>query len=318
LIGRISGDEVAILNRYLFGPVPSRRLGRSLGIDLIPPKTCTFDCLFCQVGATSFKSITRKEYVPLADVIKEIDNWIVNDNNADCMTLAGSGEPTLHTGFGDVLEHVKKSTSLRTVLLTNSSMMHLPEVRDAAAGAHIVKVSLSAWDQESFQNINRPHPDLRFDAIVDGLISFRPIFKGKLWLEVFTMQGINDTEEAMIRIAAIAKRIKPDCIHLNTVVRPPADDTAKPVSVDVLQGFSELFSPEAEIIADFRRNTGKVSVPDESAVLAMIKRRPCTISDIAGSMGMKESAVRGILQDLHNKGIVSKIREEGRMYYAGR
>src|SRR5450830_1593621 len=161
--------------KYLFGPVPSRRFGLSLGVDLLPRKTCTLDCIFCEVGPTTHRTLVRKEYVPTEEVLKELAAWFALNLKADFITVTGSGEPTLHTRFGDVLsairaqERVRSHGRVRSALLTNSTLFHLPEVRSCAALAEVVKVSLSAWDQASFEAITRPHADLSFDRLVDGL-----------------------------------------------------------------------------------------------------------------------------------------------------
>ena len=176
---------------YLFGPVPSRRFGRSLGVDLTPRKTCTLDCVFCQLGRTTDKTMTRKEYVPVDAVLAELAAWIKENGKADYITLSGSGEPTLHSGFGEVLQFIRSHSSIPAVLLTNGTLLHLPEVQEAACHAHIVKVSLSAWDQASFGWVNRPHPELSFHQVVEGQKAFRARFKGQLWLEVFLVAGMN-------------------------------------------------------------------------------------------------------------------------------
>jgi len=129
------------MNRYrhLFGPVPSRRLGRSLGVDLTPFKTCTLDCIFCQLGHTTNKTLDRKEYVPVVAVEAELETWIKEGGKADYITLSGSGEPTLHTRFGEVLQFVRDQTAIPTALLSNGTLFWLPEVREAARHADIVK-----------------------------------------------------------------------------------------------------------------------------------------------------------------------------------
>ncbi|NCC53580.1 MAG: radical SAM protein, partial [Spartobacteria bacterium] len=219
---------------YLFGPVPSRRFGRSLGVDLLPFKTCTLDCLFCECGHTTAHTTLRKEYVPTQDVLHELDLWLINDGKADVITLAGSGEPTLHTGFGDVLAFLKETTSIPTVLLTNGTLLHLPEVRRAACAASIIKVSLSAWDHPSFITAHHPAGGITFEQLVEGEQQLRREFDGELWMEIFLLPGINDTPEQAEKIAAIAQTIHPDRIHLNTVVRPPAQATLQPVSEQTL------------------------------------------------------------------------------------
>ena len=148
--------------RHVFGPVPSRRFGRSLGVDLTPLKTCSFNCVFCQLGPTPRTTLERREYVPVQSVKNEILRWRDAGGTADYATLSGSGEPTLHSGFGEVLRFLKAELPCSAVLLTNGSLLHLPEVRAAAAEADVAKLSLSAWDDDSFRQINRPHPDLDF------------------------------------------------------------------------------------------------------------------------------------------------------------
>jgi len=209
--------------RYIYGPVSSRRFGRSLRIDLTPYKTCSLDCVFCQLGRTRCKTIERKEYVPAAAVLAEIMNWIETDRDADVVTLSGSGEPTLHTGFGEVIKNLKQQ-SIPTVLLTNGTLLDIAEVREAAIKADTVKASFSAWNQPSFEWLNRPFSGLTFNCLKEGIKRFRSKFKGQLWIEVFLVMGINSMEAVVEKIATAVKEVKPDRIHLNTAVRPPAED----------------------------------------------------------------------------------------------
>lgn len=211
--------------KYLFGPVPSRRYGRSLGVDLSILKTCTLNCRFCQLGDTQTVTITRTDQPPIEDVLGELRQWLTRGEPLDYITASGSGEPTLHLHFGDLFRFVRAETSFRSLLLSNGSLFTLPEVRREAALADVVKVSLNAWDQASFEQIVRPHPALKFEAILEGYYAFRQIFSGRLDLEVFIIPGINDTVEQIDRIAALAQRFSPDDISLNTAVRPTADRT---------------------------------------------------------------------------------------------
>lgn len=270
----------------LFGPVPSRRFGRSLGIDLVPLKTCSFNCLFCQLGPNSETTLIRDEYVPLDRVLQEIDLWLEKDGQADILTLSGSGEPTLHSRFGQVLEYIKKKTTLPTLLLTNGSTLSLSEVRPGASKADLVKTSLSAWDQKSLLQINRPHPDLKFQDLLQGQIDFRVQYKGRLFLEVMVIQGFNDREDQISKIATLAKKIQPDKIQLNTVVRPPADKSALLVPQEKLELLTDLFEPKAEIIAEWRAAPTSQAEVDEQTILSMLQRRPCTAEDIAQVHGL--------------------------------
>lgn len=304
--------------RFLFGPVPSRRLGRSLGVDLIPLKTCTFNCPFCEVGFTTAHTVARREYVPVADVLAGFDAWLEAGGEADIVTVAGSGEPTLHSRFGDVLKGIAGRCALPTALLTNSSLMHLPEVRHAAAQASIVKASLSAWDEASFRRVNGAHPDLSFNAMVKGLRAFRPQYTGEIRLEVFLMAGINDAPEQVGRIAERVRTIRPDRIELNTVVRPPADHRAGAVSRETLEARAGLFDPPADVIAGYRGDTprrdGRVS---DAEVVGMLSRRPCTAEDIAAAFGLAAADAAQLVARLAAEGgILSETRRSGVYYLA--
>lgn len=305
--------------KFLFGPVPSRRLGRSLGIDLVPLKTCTESCIFCQVGATNSLQIQRSEYVPTEEVIREFKDWLAADGNAEVVTLSGSGEPTLHSRFGDVLQTVRAACDIKTVLLSNGTLFWMPEVRKQAGFAHIVKASLSAWDQASFERINRPHPELRFNRIVDGLCALRSEFTSELWLEVFVLAGINDTPEAMQRIAAIAAQIAPDSIHINTVVRPPAESFAEPVSRERLDELAALFGSRAEVIAkvkadDKKRFADRNAVSIES-VLQVLERRGCRVDDLALGLNVDAGLIKPLLERLLRDGRIHTEQRGAEVYF---
>jgi wyosine [tRNA(Phe)-imidazoG37] synthetase (radical SAM superfamily) len=302
---------------YLFGPVPSRRFGRSLGADLTPPKTCTLDCVFCQLGRTTHKTMTRKEYVPVEAVLAELGAWIKENGKADYITLSGSGEPTLHSGFGEVLQFIRSHSSIPAVLLTNGTLLHLPEVQEAACHAHIVKVSLSAWDQASFGWMNRPHPELFFHQMVDGQKAFRARFKGQLWLEVFLVAGMNSLPSDVAKIADLAKEIKPDRIHLNTAVRPPSEDFAVPVSRERLESLTSLFCPKAEVIAEFEAKQRVEIHAAQEEIYSMLQRRPCTAQEIAETFSMHPNEVSKYLGKLlRDKRIRTQVRNTLLYYVA--
>jgi wyosine [tRNA(Phe)-imidazoG37] synthetase (radical SAM superfamily) len=233
--------------KHVFGPVPSRRLGRSLGVDLTPYKTCSQDCVFCQLGRTPKKTLTRHEYVPMEEVLDELGEWFKRDGKAQYVTLSGSGE---------VLRFVRKRSPIKAVLLTNGSLFHQPEVRKEALQAHIVKVSLSAWDQTSYGWVNRPHPDIEFKRLIEGQKAFRKEFKGKMWIEVFLVAGMNSSPSNVAKIAALADLLEPDRIHLNTAVRPPAEDFVAPLSRERLASLCQLFRAPVEVIAEYKDKGG--------------------------------------------------------------
>lgn len=315
--------------KYLFGPVPSRRFGLSLGVDLVPRKTCTLDCIFCEVGPTTLRTLERKEYVPTEEVLKELAAWFALNRKADFITVTGSGEPTLHTRFGDVLaairaqERGRAHARVRSALLTNSTMLHLPEVRTAAALADVVKVSLSAWDQASFAAITRPHADLSFDRLVDGLQKFRQDYSGELWMEVFIVPGINALRNQVEAIAALARTIRPDLVQLNTAVRPTAALNVPALAESQLRSLAGCFTPAAEVIARFAPGVPMHAAQagprhaDKAEVLAMLQRRPCTAEDVVHACALSREEVAAVVRELVSEHSVREELRNGETYYLG-
>ena len=239
-------------NKRIFGPVPSRRLGRSLGIDLIPYKTCTYDCIYCQVGHTTDKTAARKTWVSVDEIIAELKEKL--SSRPDCITLSGSGEPTLFAGCGELIKKIKQITDIPVAVITNGSMLSDKQVRSELLDADIVVPSLDAGDEEIFQKINKPAAGITFAQMLKGLIDFRSEFKkDKYWLEVFFIADLNDDDEQVEKMAACIAKIRPDKIQLNTVTRPPADDV-KPVKKERLAEIAKKFGKNAEVIADFKTN----------------------------------------------------------------
>ena len=304
--------------KYLFGPVPSRRFGRSLGVDLNPYKTCSLDCVFCQLGRTVDKTLKRLEYVPTEEVLYELEQWLKKDGKADYITLSGSGEPTLHSRFGEVLEFIRSKSTIPAVLLTNGTMLYLPEVRGAAKCADVVKMSLSAWDQESYSRVNRPHTELGFDRLVEGQKAFRAEFKEKLWVEVFLVGGMNSSSEDVCKIAALAQQIHPDRIQLNTAVRPPAEDFAVALSKGHMESLTHLFHPTAEVIAEFKgKHVGRVQT-NQGTIFSMLKRRPCTADQIAEVFDMHFNEVSKYIGILMRSNQIYAERKNSTVYYAAK
>lgn len=304
--------------KHLFGPVPSRRFGRSLGVDLTPLKTCTLDCVFCQLGHTSHRTVERKEYVPVEEVESELDRWCREGGKADYITLSGSGEPTLHSGFGEVMKHVKKETPIPAVVLSNGTLFWVSEVREAALGADIVKLSLSSWDADSFRRVNRPHPDLDFDRCVEGLRVFRREFRGQLWLEVFLVDGMNSSRDDVEKIARLAETIAPDEIQLNTAVRPPAERSVRAVDAAGMERLAGLFRPRATIIAGFSTRCGVDIRASEDSILDMLRRRPCTTRQVADAFGMHVNEVSKYIGDLTRTHHIRPEWRGGEIYFHAR
>jgi wyosine [tRNA(Phe)-imidazoG37] synthetase (radical SAM superfamily) len=302
------GEEKKL--RHIFGPVPSRRLGRSLGVDLIPFKTCSYNCIYCQLGHTTDQTIERKDYVRVSEVLSELKVRLQEGPRPDYITLSGSGEPTLHSGIREVIAGIKSLTDIPVAVLTNGSLLYIPEVSDAILSADLIVPSLDAGDEASFQYVNRPHPDIGFTEMVDGLASFRKKFQGQIWLEVFLLGGVTAIESEVKKIAKLAERMEPDRIQLNTSTRPAAEDYVYAVSRERMEQLAEFFKPRAEVIADYR---GVHQEEDFAArqddVLDMLVRRPCSLDDIVRGLGIhKNEAVKYIEELLASRSIVQEVR----------
>ena len=243
--------------KYIFGPVPSRRLGRSLGGDLVPYKTCSFDCIHCDLGRTTFKTTSRKSYVSTEDVQRELDLTLPPlEKKPDYITLSGSGEPTLNQNIGEIIHSIKHWTSIPVAVLTNGSLLFIEEVRKDLIEADVVLPFLDAINDVTFQCLNRPHPSLNIDEIISGLIQFRNEYRGQIWLEVVFCRGINDDKKEIERLKGIIERIQPDRVQLNTPVRPPAEEFAYPLTTHHLEEIREQLGDQAEIISEFTAPLG--------------------------------------------------------------
>jgi wyosine [tRNA(Phe)-imidazoG37] synthetase (radical SAM superfamily) len=301
--------------KYVFGPVPSRRLGRSLGIDLVPFKTCSYDCIYCQLGRTTKKTVERREYVPLKAVLSEL-SLKLQQCEPDYITLSGSGEPTLYAPIGGLIRGIKKITKIPVAVLTNGSLLWDRDVQDALLLADVVVPSLDAGDDASFQHVNRPHSSVSFDRMVGGLAAFRKRYPKVIWLEVFLLGGITAIKTEVSRIAKIAKQIRPDRIQLNTVTRPPAEDFAFPVPMAQMKRFCRVFGGKAEVIAEYQGNIGKTAAtPDGGDIMALLGRRPCTLKDIADGLNLHPTQVAKALEHLRDDGKITEKRIDNRIYY---
>jgi wyosine [tRNA(Phe)-imidazoG37] synthetase (radical SAM superfamily) len=287
-------------------------------VDLVPFKTCSFDCLFCEVGTTTCLTLKRDIYVPLKDVMAELAAWLKTGVPADFITLAGSGEPTLHAEFGEVLRSLKRMTSIRTALLTNGTLLDDPAVRADAALADVVKVSLSAWDQGSLVRVNQPAGGIGFDRLFAGMQAFRNAYAGDLWVEVFVVPGVNDTADAMRRIAVLVNLLEPALIHLNSLARPPADSSVRPMDTGRLAEYAAMFGPKAVAIRGSVLEPCRCQAPSREPLLAVLRRRPCTAGDVAVALGCSESAAASELKRLALDGSVEVQEVSGLLYYRNR
>jgi len=299
----------------IYGPVPSRRLGFSLGVDLIPFKTCPLDCIYCQLGRTTHPTIKRADYVPVPEVLGELQQVLREVPAPDFITLSGSGEPTLHSGIGEIVAGIRKMSQVPIAILTNGVLLGDKEVRDACSRADVVIPSLDAGDEAAYLRVNRPIPGLTLRSLVDGIRDFRKGFSGEVWLEVMILDGITDSDAEVKKIARYAREIRPHRIHLNTAVRPAAEESARPVSFSALDRIAGLFTPQAEIILELPPGEEGPSIPMEK-VMETLERRPCTVEDIAAISGLSPVQVVKILEEMLRENKLEKTRMAGSNFYA--
>lgn len=302
---------------YVFGPVPSGRLGLSLGLDLVPKKTCTLDCLYCEVGRTTNRTVRRSRAHPAEDVLEELAAFLPEwEERLDYITLAGSGEPTLNAGIGQIIDEVKAMTSVSLAVLTNGTLLNREDVRQDLAKADVVLPSLDTCREETFRLLNRPHPDLDLPAVIKGLTRFRAGFGGRVWLEVLLAAGINDRPEELEALALAVDEIKPDKVQLNTVYRPPADGRAQPLGPDELAAAAGFFRQRVEVAARFSKDRKKAD-PGRIGleVLSLLGRRPCTREDVADALGLSAKRVSRELGRLEQSGLIRFEEHDEKLFF---
>jgi wyosine [tRNA(Phe)-imidazoG37] synthetase (radical SAM superfamily) len=308
--------KVAEEKKYLYGPVPSRRLGLSLGVDIMPFKVCTLDCIYCQLGKTSEKTIERKHYFDVEVVLAELREKLVEGLGADFITIGGSGEPTLNAGLGRLIEGIKKITNIPVAVLTNGTLLTDKTVRADCARADVVVPSLDAGDEQTFRKINRPHKDISIENLIAGLCAFRNEFTGQMWLEVFFIEGFNTDSEQIGKIRDAIELIRPDKVQLNTAVRPAAEPGVKRLAAEKLQAIAKELGEKCEVVADFSREryTGDIERKAED-VLSMLKRRPCSLNDICSGLGIGRNEALKYVGHFQQQGLVHTEEKDGIIFF---
>lgn len=312
----VSGSSA--VDQAVFGPVPSRRLGLSLGVDLLWPKTCTLDCVYCELGPTTQlttqRGIFRDPDKVLAQVAARLDQL---ERPPDFITLAGSGEPTLHLHVADVLQKLRSLSSAKLAVLTNGTLTTDPEVRQALCLADVVVPSLDAVSPEVFARINRPAAGLYPEKIIEGLIALREAMPGQMWLEVLLAAGINDRDAEVARIIQAADRIHPDLVQLNTVIRPPAVSGVRAVGGRRLAEIAGRFTVPCETIAapSVRAKADRGTL--EAEVVEMTRRRPCTLDDVANMAGLDEKRTKDLIRGLLASGRLKTEVHGDQIFYRG-
>jgi wyosine [tRNA(Phe)-imidazoG37] synthetase (radical SAM superfamily) len=283
--------------QHVFGPVASRRLGRSLGIDVVPYKTCTFDCVYCQLGRTTCQTIERQAWFTPDEILADVRRGL--DARPDYVTIGGSGEPTLYAGLAELISELKRLTTTPVAVLTNGSLLWRADVRAALQQADLVIPSLDAADEVAFQVVNRPHAALSAEQVWRGLAEFRRDYRGAYWLEVFLIDGPASAAPRVRQLVERVGQLGADRVQLNTATRPPAESWVTPVSPERLAEIARAFTPPAEVIGPPPVSAcaalGRVT---REAVVALLQRRPCTLADIATGLAAHRHEVIKILDGL--------------------
>jgi wyosine [tRNA(Phe)-imidazoG37] synthetase (radical SAM superfamily) len=305
---------------YVFGPVPSRRLGQSLGIDTIPLKTCNYNCVYCQLGRTRPLTNERREYISRQEISAEVEQALTSHppGEVDWVTFVGSGEPTLHNGLGWLIRRVKTLTHLPVAVITNGALLYRPEVREELLPADAVLPSLDAGNPRLYRKLNRPWPKLTFESHIQGLIAFRREYSGQLWVEVMLVRGLNDTEEALIEIAATLQAIHPDQVHINLPTRPPVEVWVQPPDEEGLLRARAILGDIARVIHPASGSfdlSGAESLVD--AVVGIITRHPMREDELIGTLKhFSPGEVTTTLAEVEKSGKAQVVERYGARFWS--
>jgi len=300
---------------YTYGPVPSRRLGLSLGVDIVPAKVCTLDCVYCQVGRTTQKSIVRQNFIDIGAVLAELEGKLKAGIKADYITIGGSGEPTLNSGLGDLIDGIRRLTDIRVAILTNGTLLYRADVRAECAKADVVCPTLDAADAAVFEAVHRPTPGITIEKLVFGIEQFRREYRGEIWLEVFLVAGVNTDAEQIEKIKGLIRRTRPDKVHLNTAVRPPAEPNVQAVSAETLEAIARQIGGNCEVIGAPPGGKERHEKRAEADVVSVLKRRPCSVADISTGLAMDRDEVLKHLTHLQELGVVTSERRGDILYF---
>ena len=289
----------------------------SLGVDLIPYKTCSYDCVYCELGRTTNKTMLRKEYISRDVILKQLEDYLpLLDSPPEYITISGSGEPTLNSQLGGIIRHIKSITEIPVAVLTNSSLLFMDEVKEDLLAADLVVPSLDAVSSNVFKFINRPDPLLAIDEVISGLINFRKEFSGQIWLEILFCRSFNDDDAEVERMRETIKNINPDKIQLNTVVRPAPEDFVVPLNGIQLHAIKEKLGLRAEIIATAIPTRGGTHFADnEDNIVNLIARRPCTMEDMSIALELHPNEIFKYLSKLEKERRIHHTLHNRRMYY---
>jgi wyosine [tRNA(Phe)-imidazoG37] synthetase (radical SAM superfamily) len=302
--------------KHVFGPVPSRRLGFSLGVDPLVPKTCSMDCIYCELGRTTTKTVSREPYVDVDAVLRELESRLRGDTRVDHVTISGSGEPTLNSDLGVLIDGIRNMTDTPLALITNSTLLCDEDVSAQCERVDVLLPSLDAVSERAFRKVTRPHESLHAAGIVSGLSDFARRFKGRLWVETVFVKGVNDDPEEVSRLAQAMRAIGPERVHVNTVVRPPSEQDALPVGASALRVLANALGAGAEVIAGVREERqADISADSIDLIIEIASRRPVTVLDVTRALGTSQAAAAKLLSRVASMGLLTVVRHGATMYY---
>lgn len=305
--------------KYVFGPVPSRRLGRSLGVDPVPEKTCDWNCVYCQLGRTTPVTMERREYFPREEIIAELETVLAasRPGDIDWITFVGSGEPTLHSGLGWMIRRAKELVRIPVAVITNGSLLYLEEVRADLNAADAVLPSLDAATPALYRKLNRPHPEATLERLLDGLTTFRKGYAGRLWVEVMLLRGLNDSEAELQALAAALEKIKPDEIHLSLPTRPPAESWVRPADEEGQLRAAAILGKSARVLRPAATSLDLAGFAEpKRAIVEITSRHPLSEREIVrGLAKWTEAEVRETLRVLRDEGRVQVVERYGERFW---
>jgi wyosine [tRNA(Phe)-imidazoG37] synthetase (radical SAM superfamily) len=302
--------------KYVFGPVPSRRLGFSLGVDIIPAKYCCFDCIYCQIGKTTNVGIARKSFIDPYKIINEIIDAVNTTEHIDYITFSGSGEPTLNSDLGTMIKEVKRKTEIPVSVITNGALLYLDDVRKDLMLADVILPSLDAVSEDIFKYVNRPHSLIEISTIIRGLKLLRNEYRGKIWLEVMLIKDVNDTNEELKKLKAIVAELHVDKLQLNTVTRPPTEETTGKLTKDDLEKICKYLGEPCEIICSFEKSVKEDNKKDWSQnILGILQRRSLTLDDIVKITGISFNKANNRLKLLESEGKIKSYFFDDEIFY---
>jgi wyosine [tRNA(Phe)-imidazoG37] synthetase (radical SAM superfamily) len=259
---------------YAYGPVPSRRLGRSLGVSPIPHKTCSYNCIYCQLGQTGKLSMKRESFYPKEDILSDIKK-VIDPANVDYITFVGDGEPTLCKDLGWLIKSCKQKWQIPVAVVTNGSLFFMEDVRQDLKSSDVVLPTLDAGSEEVYRTLNRPHGSIGFEEMLQGQIDFRKEYPGKIWLEVMLVKGVNDSDESLMEIKDAIEQVKPDRIYISVPIRPPAKPGVRPPEPGRIIRAHEILNTTLDLTDYESGNFGLDNFPDlRTTIIEICSRHP--------------------------------------------